>query len=55
MNELTSVVERGDKRPFAVKMKVTWYFEKWWEKGFLILCGFALIYSIARIIFQGFW
>ena len=33
----------------------TWYFEKPLEKIILILSLIALFYSIARIIFQGWW
>ena len=40
---------------FGDKLRLAWYFEKPAEKIILLLSFIALIYSIFRIIIQGFW
>jgi len=49
--------EKKKKLPFESldKMKLPWYFETWFEKLIVVLGTFSLIYSVLRIIFQGFW
>lgn len=44
-----------DKRPFLTKLRVTWYFDTWISKGFLLFLLLGTIYAIIRIILQGWW
>lgn len=41
-----------DKRTFIEKLKVTWYFDTFWSKVFLILSQVALMYIVFRFIWN---
>ena len=48
-------IQRKDDVSVFGALKMTWYFEGFWSKFFLAIATYSLIYSIIRIIFQGFW
>lgn len=50
------VVMRDEKDlNFGDKLRLAWYFDKPIDKIVLLISFIALVYSIIRIIFQGFW
>ena len=53
--ELKPIKPPKDTRPFFEKLKVTWYFDTFMGKLIIVLGLVALIYSIFRIFFKGFW
>ena len=40
---------------FGDKLRLAWYFETPFEKVTLFVAFIALVYSIIRILVQGFW
>jgi hypothetical protein len=48
-------IKREDEVNMMGALKMTWYFEGFWNKFILSLAMFSLLYSIVRIIVQGFW
>ena len=57
MNSFTKMRRIADDNNLSPieKLKASWYFNKWYEKIFLVLSSLSLIYTIIRIILQGFW
>lgn len=41
--------------PFAKQFKMDWYLTTWFEKLVFALGSISLVYSIIRILAQGFW
>lgn len=52
MKELSDIKEIPKLKE---KFKLAWYFESTLEKILLILCMISFVYSILRIIAQGWW
>jgi len=46
--------DEGDIGMFGA-LGMTWYFDTWFSKLVLSLAMFSLLYSIIRILVQGFW
>jgi len=49
------ILRNDNKLDVLSSLKLTWYFEKFYEKLILSLAMFSLLYSIIRILVQGFW
>jgi len=49
------ILRNENKLDVLSSLKLTWYFEKFYEKLILSLAMFSLLYSIIRILVQGFW
>jgi|TARA_R100000049_G_C1943266_1_gene87765 hypothetical protein len=45
----------NEKYRFGEKLRLAWYFETALQKLFIVLATLSLLYSIFRIIAQGFW
>lgn len=55
-NTLRESLKAGTKKyKFGEKLRLAWVFESIFEKFLLGISIMALIYSIIRIIVQGFW
>lgn len=48
-------IQRKDEVDMMGALKMTWYFEGFLQKFILSLAMFSLLYSMVRIIVQGFW
>lgn len=48
-------IQRGEDVSVVGALGMTWYFEGFWNKFVLSLAMFSLLYSIIRILVQGFW
>jgi hypothetical protein len=48
-------IQRKDEVDMLGALKMTWYFDGFFQKFILSLAMFSLLYSVVRIIVQGFW
>jgi len=55
MDNLRKSIKETQKLKFGEKLRQDWYFESFFEKGLLAVSLCALLYSVIRIIMQGFW
>jgi len=48
-------IQRKEDVSVLGALGMTWYFEGFWSKFILSIAMFSLLYSIVRILVQGFW